>query len=55
MLIGGFNYSFVNSCTDSDMQPNPSLGALEAVIGEDLSLGEALEPVQSDFEVCIKL
>lgn len=34
------------------MQPNPSVGALEAVIGEDLSLGGALEPVQADFEVC---
>jgi len=33
------------------MQPNPSVGALEAVIGEDLSLGGALEPVQADFEV----
>lgn len=39
----------------SDVQPNPSIGALEAVIGEDLSLGGALEPVQADFEVCIKL
>lgn len=37
-----------------DMQPNPSIGALEAVIGEDLSLGGALEPVQADFEVCTK-
>ncbi|CAN6271160.1 unnamed protein product [Urochloa humidicola] len=33
-----------------DVKPNPSLGALEAVIGEDLSLGGALEPVQADFE-----
>ncbi|XP_004952155.1 uncharacterized protein LOC101774630 [Setaria italica] len=33
-----------------DVKPNPSVGALEAVIGEDLSLGEALEPVQADFE-----
>ncbi|CAL5024728.1 unnamed protein product [Urochloa decumbens] len=35
-----------------DVKPNPSVGALEAVIGEDLSLGGALEPVQADFEVC---
>nr|CAB3445302.1 unnamed protein product [Digitaria exilis] len=43
--------SFVNSCPFlCDMQPNPSVGALEAVIGEDLSLGGALEPVQADFE-----
>jgi hypothetical protein len=34
------------------MQPNPLVDALEAVIGEDLSLGGALEPVQADFEVC---
>ncbi|CAN6242743.1 unnamed protein product [Urochloa humidicola] len=33
-----------------DVKPNPSVGALEAVIGEDLSLGGALEPVQADFE-----
>nr|AGT16201.1 S1 RNA-binding domain-containing protein [Saccharum hybrid cultivar R570] len=33
-----------------DVKPNPSIGALEAVIGEDLSLGGALEPVQADFE-----
>jgi hypothetical protein len=35
------------------MQPNPSVGDLEAVIGEDLSLGGALEPAQADFEVCM--
>ncbi|PUZ73719.1 hypothetical protein GQ55_1G010000 [Panicum hallii var. hallii] len=33
-----------------DAKPNPSVDALEAVIGEDLSLGGALEPVQADFE-----
>ncbi|CAD6340865.1 unnamed protein product [Miscanthus lutarioriparius] len=33
-----------------DVKPNPSIGALEAVIGEDLSLGGVLEPVQADFE-----
>ncbi|XP_066324743.1 uncharacterized protein [Miscanthus floridulus] len=33
-----------------DVKPNLSIGALEAVIGEDLSLGGALEPVQADFE-----
>jgi len=33
-----------------DVKPNPSVGALEAVIGEDLSLGGALEHVQADFE-----
>ncbi|KAK3151960.1 hypothetical protein QOZ80_2BG0152630 [Eleusine coracana subsp. coracana] len=33
-----------------DVKPNPSVGALEAVIGEDLSLGGALEPAQADFE-----
>nr|AGT15886.1 heat shock factor protein [Saccharum hybrid cultivar R570] len=33
-----------------DVKPNPSIGALEAVIGEDVSLGGALEPVQADFE-----
>ncbi|KAL6848379.1 hypothetical protein ACP4OV_021673 [Aristida adscensionis] len=33
-----------------DVKPNPSVGALEAVIGEDISLGGALEPVQADFE-----
>ncbi|CAO2033974.1 unnamed protein product [Urochloa humidicola] len=33
-----------------DVKPNPSVGALEVVIGEDLSLGGALEPVQADFE-----
>ncbi|OEL37461.1 hypothetical protein BAE44_0001520 [Dichanthelium oligosanthes] len=32
-----------------DVKPNPLVGALEAVIGEDLSLGGALEPVQADF------
>ncbi|GJM90006.1 hypothetical protein PR202_ga06242 [Eleusine coracana subsp. coracana] len=32
-----------------DVKPNP-VGALEAVIGEDLSLGGALEPAQADFE-----
>lgn len=35
------------------MQPNPSVGALEAVIGEELSLGGALEPAEADFEVCV--
>nr|CAB3448560.1 unnamed protein product [Digitaria exilis] len=33
-----------------DVKPNPSVGALEAVIGEDLSLGGALEPVQAEIE-----
>ncbi|XP_062217952.1 uncharacterized protein LOC133918214 isoform X2 [Phragmites australis] len=33
-----------------DVKPNQSVGALEAVIGEDLSLGGALEPVQANFE-----
>lgn len=33
-----------------DVKPNTSVGALEAVVGEDLSLGGALEPVQADFE-----
>uniref|UniRef100_A0A0D9VBB3 S1 motif domain-containing protein n=1 Tax=Leersia perrieri TaxID=77586 RepID=A0A0D9VBB3_9ORYZ len=33
-----------------DVKPNPSVGALEAVIGEELSLGGALEPAEADFE-----
>lgn len=33
-----------------DVKPNPSVGALESVVGEDLSFGGALEPVQADFE-----
>ncbi|XP_062224326.1 uncharacterized protein LOC133922837 [Phragmites australis] len=33
-----------------DAKPNPSVGALEEVIGEDLSLGGALEPVQAEFK-----
>ncbi|KAF0934371.1 hypothetical protein E2562_025000 [Oryza meyeriana var. granulata] len=33
-----------------DVKPNPSVGALEAVIGEELSLGGDLEPAEADFE-----
>lgn len=51
--IGTLRFYFVDHIALSPvMQPKPSVGALEAVIGEDLSLGGALEPVQADFEVC---
>ncbi|KAG8057884.1 hypothetical protein GUJ93_ZPchr0002g26755 [Zizania palustris] len=33
-----------------DVKPNPSVGTLEAVIGEELSLGGALEPAEANFE-----
>uniref|UniRef100_J3L8X8 S1 motif domain-containing protein n=2 Tax=Oryza brachyantha TaxID=4533 RepID=J3L8X8_ORYBR len=32
------------------VKPNPSVGTLEAVIGEELSLGGSLEPAEADFE-----
>jgi hypothetical protein len=51
LLVSGFHLLFLSF--PPSMQPNPSVGALEAVIGEELSLGGALEPAEADFEVCV--